>query len=706
MKYNFFFFLLLFILFTGCGGGSSSDTPEEDLEESSISVSGNVVDGYLKYATVCLDLDNNGECSQNLEPIALTDENGSYTLDIFESHQKHSNYNSANIIAYDGIDTDTQKSFEGKIKAPYSSDTNKFNISPITTLVAEVKQKGLSLSASKEKVAQLLQVASDDLLKDPVEEATTSSSSLLNVALQLHKSIEMISNTAKNDDYHTDRSTVNVVEDIYSILASELSTTTDFTNSDSIEGLENLFQKSASKLTPKAKASIGAATSMVKNVNKAVSSYGASIIDRQSIARAAIGIDKIKTKIESEVEAKVNNSNFTEDSNLTFATDLDTLADDTTYIITEAELKDEQIDNMESTYYLDSSAISSIKSKYSTEISNASVITDDFIMELIKDDNNFTTTFDNIAYNKASKEEERLSYRYISNDNKAFKLPLELNYFYSSGGDDLSSYLNISKSYFNSDKYVANSYQECILNDDELLECADANDSNSYKLYNGVWTDIYEAGMDQEKFTLANNIISDERYGGYISIKHIEDLSGKTIYHPGLESYITHSNGAKRYYMAYKSTKSTHYIDADYEQNASNLSEFTQKYSGENGLTIDLYRNNNIQFKEPFSGVIEDGSKGTLVRVKDVNGSKEYIRDVGSWRVEKVDNQLIMMFDIENYNLGGYHEQSIASVKDSKVYLGWTYSPSTSFEAVKEPNYNKQALDDVIEAIKNNPTIL
>jgi len=62
--------------FSGCG---SSDGTSGVLGTTSESVSGNVADGYLVGATVCLDKNNNKKCDTN-EPNTKTTINGKYTL--------------------------------------------------------------------------------------------------------------------------------------------------------------------------------------------------------------------------------------------------------------------------------------------------------------------------------------------------------------------------------------------------------------------------------------------------------------------------------------------------------------------------------------------------------------------------------------------------------------------------------------------------
>ncbi len=71
------------------GAGSeapSGSQPPGNSEENSGSPSGNTIsglaaDGYLRGATVCLDLNNNGRCDEG-EPAAITGEGGAFTLEV------------------------------------------------------------------------------------------------------------------------------------------------------------------------------------------------------------------------------------------------------------------------------------------------------------------------------------------------------------------------------------------------------------------------------------------------------------------------------------------------------------------------------------------------------------------------------------------------------------------------------------------------
>ena len=125
--------------FIGCGGGSSSS--------SSNTISGKVVDGYVKGAKVCLDINNNFRCDEN-EPFTISDENGNYTLE--SDGKEHI------LISLGGIDT------ENNIPAikMYSSTKYK-NITPLTSL---------AIKEGEEKVAEFFNISVSDIAKDPMKD--------------------------------------------------------------------------------------------------------------------------------------------------------------------------------------------------------------------------------------------------------------------------------------------------------------------------------------------------------------------------------------------------------------------------------------------------------------------------------------------------------------------------------------------------------
>ena len=128
--------LTLFLI--GCGGGNNT---------KSNTISGKVVDGYVKGAKICLDLNNNFKCDEN-EPLTFSDNNGNYSLKITDNKEHI-------IISQGGIDT------ESNLPAiTMYSNTKYKNITPLTSL---------AIKEGEEKVAEFFNISISDIPKDPMK---------------------------------------------------------------------------------------------------------------------------------------------------------------------------------------------------------------------------------------------------------------------------------------------------------------------------------------------------------------------------------------------------------------------------------------------------------------------------------------------------------------------------------------------------------
>ena len=226
-------------LLAGCGSTTASDAGANQ----TTSISGKAVDGYLQYATVCLDMDKDGYCQES-EPKTQTLEDGSFTLEISSEVKAQEGFDEAMLLVYGGKDTDTGADFRGKLLAP--ADASVINISPITTLLAKAVQKEIKkenrklskdeiaekITRSKEKLAATLGLTIADLVKDPVAEKSANPE-LIKQALKLQKSIESIEIDGDNDN----------IEKMYEKFADELE------NADSFEQMyKKAIQEDAEKL--------------------------------------------------------------------------------------------------------------------------------------------------------------------------------------------------------------------------------------------------------------------------------------------------------------------------------------------------------------------------------------------------------------------------------------------------------------------------
>ncbi len=239
---------------TGCGG--SIDSLVEEIKDDVVkeiaqsSISGKAIDGYLKDAVVCLDLNQDGYCQASSEPLTTTLNDGSFTLSISDIHRTHENFDEALLLVFGGVDVDTGKDFRGKLYAP-NDGSDLLNVSPITTLVAKKLEKELKaekkltrkqikerIKAAKEKVAEALEIDEDQIGLDPVAfQKENKDDKLIRKALQVQKSIEALMFAAGVED--SERK--DKIEDVYEALAEGLD------DLGGEKGLDKLFEKAAEK---------------------------------------------------------------------------------------------------------------------------------------------------------------------------------------------------------------------------------------------------------------------------------------------------------------------------------------------------------------------------------------------------------------------------------------------------------------------------
>lgn len=190
---------------TGCGSSTATDNSSSNTQNQNnetTSIDGKAIDGYLQYATVCLDLNNDGYC-QNTEPSTQTDDNGTFTLKLTEEAQQDPNFDRAMLLVYGGKDVDTGDDFTGKLLAPKEGET--VMMTPVSTLVAKELQKELKsenqltkeeikakIKAAKERVATALDIPTDALDNDPVQEQKRGNDDLIKKSLQLQKAVEAL----------------------------------------------------------------------------------------------------------------------------------------------------------------------------------------------------------------------------------------------------------------------------------------------------------------------------------------------------------------------------------------------------------------------------------------------------------------------------------------------------------------------------------
>jgi len=162
------FYLLIFIyIFNGCGSSSNTNTEQQIIEiENTTTVSGTVVDGYIKDALVCLDINNNNLCDVD-EPKTTTDVNGYF---LFKKIDK--NIGEKKIIIEGGIDTATNSIFKAKLTRKIDIKIDKIDdisITPLTTMIDYLGESETNIEV-KNMLSNKLNISIDKLEEDPMKD--------------------------------------------------------------------------------------------------------------------------------------------------------------------------------------------------------------------------------------------------------------------------------------------------------------------------------------------------------------------------------------------------------------------------------------------------------------------------------------------------------------------------------------------------------
>jgi len=223
---------------SGCGS-SSSDTPvienEENIQNDDAQneipevvnnldtgvVTGNAIDGYIRNALVCLDVNRNNECNDD-EPFSKTTSTGTYSLDL--SDYEAADLTNAQVLVTGGIDNDTGAAFAGILKAPFKEE-GEVHVTPITTIVADIlKENNVTnseLNTTTVKVAQSLGIDAEDVDSDYVktQDENTTNTDVMKVALQLQKTLEIMAQALETNN---EKSAEEAMSDAIKGLAQQL----------------------------------------------------------------------------------------------------------------------------------------------------------------------------------------------------------------------------------------------------------------------------------------------------------------------------------------------------------------------------------------------------------------------------------------------------------------------------------------------------
>lgn len=236
--YNLFMIITITTL-VGCGGGGGGGSSSSGSGSSSYYVSGKGIDGYIKGATVCLDLNLNHKCD-GFEPKTTTNETGDFSLEITSEIKSHKNYLKAPLVLSGGIDTETNKPYEGFLTTTPNLGKAKMNITPLTTITGVHSSELISTETARTELERLIKESEDEVLtslglgaetkidKDFIE---TKDVDLAKVALKLESSSKMIKESLSDTDLHKS----------YKLIAKGIKETKD--DPSSSKGIETVVTK-------------------------------------------------------------------------------------------------------------------------------------------------------------------------------------------------------------------------------------------------------------------------------------------------------------------------------------------------------------------------------------------------------------------------------------------------------------------------------
>jgi hypothetical protein len=173
LKYlvSLFFIYISLTFFTGCETTSTSTRSST----KKITLSGAVVDGYIKNASVCLDLNMNGSCDVS-EPSTLSSNSGAFSFgDINVTGTLY-----MPVIASGGTDTATNNPFNGKLRSIVNTDNapqaGQLFVTPLTDMIATSflnasAQNYSSLQTSTTQIAVAYRISEGYINKSPMQYA-------------------------------------------------------------------------------------------------------------------------------------------------------------------------------------------------------------------------------------------------------------------------------------------------------------------------------------------------------------------------------------------------------------------------------------------------------------------------------------------------------------------------------------------------------
>ena len=694
---------------TGCGSNaanSGNDTGNPD-NASAVTLNGKAVDGYLQYATVCLDLSKDGYC-QATEPSTQTDENGAFTLKLSETAQQDPNFDTAMLLVYGGKDVDTGDDFTGKLLAPKEGES--IVMSPVTTLVAKELQKQLKadkkltkeeikskIKAAKERVAKALDIDPEEIDHDPIAEQAKGNDKLIKKALQLQKAVEALVAAEPDEAKRNERA-----EKIYEALADSLDDV-DPQNRGIGQLLDKTFEKAERDEQVKALLGgdrgleVGAvAKKMAQTIEKRFDDADEQV-KREKDFLKKIGVvtredlKKIKVSIEDGKDADTIAGAISVDDQL-FKQGADWsdkfLAHDLDLI--DIDVSPELINKIKALFPEGTKIAPGILFRNAEKLKESNDAQLQAVYEKIQ-------SFLNKQKNEEEEHKAQIEQKIIP-----IKAPMTLYMPHGDGYGEVT---------FDADNRL--SFTKYKLQQDGTFtsENNDEEEDGEYVLNNGHWV----ADPDQEEPLTYNEdgtvflTYSNEKGTLYEG----KPIAGETIHIPQMRDIeIPMPAGAQMYFIKVEKTADTYRVDEkvrDYSKETpveiSSFDDFIQKQCGTSWFMGN--ENGGLAFAgtEDATGVYKcdtAATEGQLVHVyKDDNREVHTGKIAGTWKIKNVDGNAIMIVkpyktDFIKDDEGGI-EYPIFALKDGELWRG-NMEPEGTRRMM--PAYNKAALEAVTTQIQ------
>ena len=669
------------LLLTGCGGSSSSSNNDEGTQSSV--VKGKAIDGYLRNATVILDMNNNGYFDVG-EPITATLPDGSFNLDV-SSVKNDANYSKAMLVIYDGIDNDTGNRFTGKIKAPNDGNLTQINVTPITTQVVALMDQNVSKTEAEQKVKTIFDIpANVSLNANPIALNKKGDPSLLKASLALQKSLDVmvakIVNTTGMDKY-------KVTKKVLTLLAKTMkSMNTTNSSNDFSTVLDS-----------------------IKNAPNASSDLDVNQTALNTIIAATTTVHKKVTKtIENAIQSDKNISNS-----------MVPVSDYTSKVIDENDIS--TIDNLEINTSINAQEQKNINFLKSSGVNTTGIDTTKLAKinfdgktteEIIKTlkDNNLTNIADELQtkYNQ-DKSNMQMKKQMASSSTIAFQEDTPYYSIWNDGDDNGTTIYGYNAIKLNSENKTLTSTEYNSKSENNSTTWIKNSDDENQLLENGK---LVNDSSEKYKKQQDGSILVGNRQK--VIIKSEQDLSNKSVYIPALGKSITMPKGAKKEFIMLDYIKDEYMVDhkakthgnmgQDYgSKYYKTLPDFIQGQCATNWFSGD--DDGGVAFAGTDNG---DGTytcdtsatSGKLFFVKqNDNGSEIINKNAGTWKITTVEGKKVL---IVNSNYKEYSDDDsktfFVDINDT-VYRG-DYTPKGSKEFGKNlVLYNQVAMNAIKQAI-------